>query len=113
LVVLWLWRLPWLVYGKWSRNQTETLSGLPLDSRAAYTKLDWELWIVMMAESDETFRCFISSLCRFANKTPTRAPLSDWYWILDGTPAAFQARPVIGALFIKMLTDFSTGRLWA
>lgn len=91
----------------------ETQFGFPLDSRAAYTKLDWELWSATLAESDESFKSYVSGFANFANESPTRVPLSDWYWTLDGTQAGFQARPVVGALFIKMLADFSTWKAWA
>jgi hypothetical protein len=94
-------------------NTHATQFGFALDSRAAYTKLDWELWIATLSESEESFRSFVSSLYRFADEMPTRVPLSDWYWTLDGTEAGFTARPVVGALFIKMLTDFLTWKQWA
>ena len=90
-----------------------TQFGFPLDSRAAYTKLDWELWSATLAESDESFKSYVSGFANFANESPTRVPLSDWYWTVDGTQAGFQARPVVGGLFIKMLADFSVWKQWA
>jgi len=37
-----------------------------------------------------------------------RVPLTDYYWTTDGTIAAFQARSVVGSIYIKMLADRET-----
>jgi hypothetical protein len=90
-----------------------TAFGFPLDSRSAFTKLDWEAWSASLAESDTLFRSLFSGLYHFANATPTRVPLSDWYWTVDGTQVGFQARPVVGGIYIRMLTQAALWKKWA
>lgn len=79
--------------------------GLPLDSRHSYTKADWIVWTATLSPNVETFRQFIIPLHRFVNETPVRVPMSDWYWTEEPTIAGFQARPVVGGYFIKLMED--------
>ncbi len=90
-----------------------TAFGFPLDSRAAFTKLDWESWSAALAGSKTLFRSMFSGVYNFADRTPTRVPLSDWYWTVDGTQTGFQARPVVGGVYMEMLTDPAIWRKWA
>ncbi|MGH9435802.1 MAG: glutaminase domain-containing protein, partial [Terriglobia bacterium] len=83
------------------------------DSRSAFTKLDWESWCAAMAGSKAEFRALFSGLYNFANQTPTRVPLSDWYWTVDGSQTGFQARPVVGGIYMKMLTNPAIWKQWA
>ncbi|MBC8107610.1 MAG: DUF4965 domain-containing protein [Anaerolineae bacterium] len=79
--------------------------GLPLDSRKSYTKLDWELWTATMAENPEDFQAIVDACAAWANATPDRVPLSDWYETDTGKKSGFQARSVVGGLFIPFLRD--------
>jgi hypothetical protein len=87
--------------------------GLPLDNRRNYTKLDWIFWTATLAETPEDFRAFMLPAYKFANETPSRVPLTDWYDTVDAKKRGFQARSVVGGIFIKMLSDPALWRKWS
>ncbi|MEA2734118.1 MAG: hypothetical protein QOE14_569, partial [Humisphaera sp.] len=87
--------------------------GLPLDSRNTYTKLDWIVWTATLAERPEDFEAIISPVHRFLHESPSRVPMTDWYFTDNGKQKGFQARPVVGGVFIKMLADESMWKKWA
>ena len=77
--------------------------GLPLDNRAKYTKLDWTIWSATMATSPDDFRAFVHPIYQFLMQTPDRVPMSDWYDTTTAHHVGFQARSVVGGVYIEML----------
>ena len=87
--------------------------GLPLDNRENYTKTDWEVWTATLAESRGDFDALMEPVYRFVDATQPRVPLTDWYMTRDAKKRGFQARPVIGGVFIKMLDDPAVWKKWS
>jgi hypothetical protein len=79
--------------------------GLPLDNRADYTKLDWLAWTASLSGSPSAFASIFAPAYRFAQESPVRVPLTDWYDTKTGKQSGFQARSVVGGIFIQMLMD--------
>lgn len=99
---------------EWYSKQSQAY-GVPLDSRALYTKSDWEMWAAATC-TPATRRLFVNALARWINSTSTEYPLTDLYVTVGegGYPAGleFKARPVVGGHF-SLLALYRAGMLGA
>jgi hypothetical protein len=87
--------------------------GLPLDNRRDYTKLDWEVWTATLTNSREEFDTLIAPLQHFINESPSRVPLTDWYSTADAKQSGFQARSVVGGVYIPLLANPDLWKKWS
>ena len=79
--------------------------GMPLDSRADYTKSDWLVWTASMASDDKVFEDYVAPLWDAYNESSSRVPLSDWYDTVSGKWVSFRHRTVQGGLFMRVLMN--------
>ncbi len=87
--------------------------GLPLDNREAYTKLDWIVWTATLADNAADFAALADPRVQVRQRDAHRVPLTDWYGTIDGKQRGFQARSVVGGVFIKLLEDPAIWKKWA
>ena len=87
--------------------------GLPLDCRKDYTKLDWTLWTATLTQDRADFAALLGPVYRFLNETPNRVPMTDWYDTKTAKHVGFQARSVVGGVFLQMLYDRPDWKKWA
>jgi Domain of unknown function (DUF4965)/Domain of unknown function (DUF5127)/Domain of unknown function (DUF1793)/Domain of unknown function (DUF4964) len=86
--------------------------GLPLDNRKSFTKLDWEVWTAALSSDPRQFQDLIHRMATWADTTPSRVPTTDWYDTINGRQMGFQARSVVGGIFIKALLDPEIAGKW-
>jgi hypothetical protein len=79
--------------------------GLPLDSRADYTKSDWVMWTATLADNPDNFRALVDPVYLFATEGLNREPLSDWHDTKSGLYLSMRARSVVGGYYMKVLAD--------
>ena len=87
--------------------------GVPLDSRTHLTKTDWSVWSASLADNQADFEAITSPIYDYLNNTTARLPFVDSYQTDDIHSEGMHARPVIGGIFIKMLTDRAMWKKWA
>jgi hypothetical protein len=49
---------------------------------------------------------------KWIDETPTRVPLTDWYDTKTGKQVGFQARSVVGGVYVKALVDKELAKKW-
>jgi hypothetical protein len=88
--------------------------GLPLDNRADYTKLDWSIWTATLADKTHAkeYDAILEPIGKWISEGPTRVPLTDWYDTKTGKQIGFQARSVVGGVYIKALADKGLAEKW-
>jgi hypothetical protein len=91
--------------------------GLPLDNRADYTKLDWSVWTATLADTGqpseaEAYKQILDRTGLWIDEGPSRVPLTDWYDTKTGKQIGFQARSVVGGVYIKALADKALAEKW-
>ena len=77
--------------------------GLPLDNRADFTKPEWMMWTATLSGRSAVIAEYASRILAYAQVTPDRVPLSDWYDTKTARKKAFQARSVLGGLYVPLL----------
>ncbi|MDR3708566.1 MAG: DUF4965 domain-containing protein [Capsulimonadaceae bacterium] len=87
--------------------------GVPLDSRTKLTKTDWSVWSASLADNQSDFEAIVSPIYDYLNETTARDPLADSYVTNNVHSGGMHARPVVGGLFIKMLTDRAIWKKWS
>lgn len=84
--------------------------GVPLDSRRSWTKLDWFVWAATLTENREDFDALMDLVYRWINEGGDRVPLTDWYDTHTGQQCGFQARSVLGAVYLPLLIARCSGK---
>jgi hypothetical protein len=79
--------------------------GLPLDSRAPYTKSDWTAWCASMTDDRNIFDALMSPIAKYIRDRRAPVPFSDFYDTLEGVYVHFIARSVQGGMFMPLLME--------
>ena len=79
----------------------------------SYTKLDWTVWTASLTGDKGDFEALVTPVVHFLNRSSNRVPMRDWYYVNDAKQAGFQARPVVGGVFIRLLDDPAVWKKWS
>lgn len=79
--------------------------GIPLDSLSNVAKPEWQMWVAAMSDDPDQIRRIVQDVYRYVDETPSRVPLSDFYLADSGRQRGWQARSVVGGLFMPLLKE--------
>ena len=79
----------------------------------AYAKLDWSVWTATLADSREDFEAIVDPLVRLSPGVAVARADDGLVRDKEGQEVGFQARSVVGGVFIKLLADPATWKKWA
>ena len=63
------------------------------------------MWCAAMADSRKDLDMYVDHIYDYANETPSRGPLSDWYDTSTGERVHFIGRSVIGGHWMPVLVN--------
>jgi hypothetical protein len=72
-----------------------------------------QLWSATLAAKPSDFQAIAHPVFEFLDQTPDRVPMIDWYDTETAHQVGFQARSVVGGVYIKMLSDPQIWSKWA
>ncbi|MEO7908117.1 MAG: DUF1793 domain-containing protein [Roseiflexaceae bacterium] len=72
----------------------------------------FSIWSATLAEQPADFAALIAPLPEWAHASPSRVALTDWYWAHDDKQAGFQARSVVGGIYMPLLFDAAIWQKW-
>jgi hypothetical protein len=75
--------------------------------------LDWIFWTACLTGDREDRDRLLAPVYSFVNETFDRVPLTDWYQADTGRRKGFQARPVVGGVFMPALLDPALWEKWS
>ena len=87
--------------------------GLPLDSRKDYTKLDWTLWTATLTQDRADFDGIAGPGLSLPQRNAQPRADDGLVWTQDAKKVGFQARSVVGGVFLQMLYDAPVWKKWA
>ena len=95
--------------------------GTPLDSREHWCKVDWLFWAATLAESRKDFEALTDPVYEFLNATKDRVAFPDLYYTETAVCTrygkgadqfiGFNARPVIGGIYLPVLGTLPAGNV--
>jgi len=70
------------------------------------------VWSATLAHNQADFQAIVHPIFEFLNRTSDRVPMTDWYDTLSARQVGFQARSVVGGVYIKLLADSELWSKW-